>query len=739
MARAELVLARSDHRRLRAASLSPDPLQVLAAVCAHVDSGRGESAELVVDLVPVSGRRVARWRRRLMRRAQQRGPSAYGEQLPSGGSAGRSGAVSAAWEALNGQAGSGRSGGRGSARSVRQTDLADGVGKFLPSADTQVFAVQVLVRVGAARPADAQARLHQMMAVLDAWRGENWWRPVGPRRTGWRPYSNVWWRRRGFDRRFASGEFAPSRRQWVTGQEIAALLKPATVHCQAANVVRTGGVVPPAPTNLPQWRGQRGVVPLGRVVGADGRARLAAVPEADVLFGASFGKSGFGKSELALLQALALAYGGLGIWFLDPHGAAIARALPYLTHPAVAERVVLIDLSLKDPAATVASWNPLSMEGRHASEVQDVIGAVVGGLASAQGWGDRAPRARAILSHAVQVLTHLALYACQQGRPDLQPTLFSIPRLLTDEEWRLGVLALLPPRLRRFWHTTFPRYAGEAVPVVTQTIEALETSDSLRAFLGQPRSSYNVRDAMDTSKIVLLRCSGTGGGDQVIASLLLFDLFLGGLSREGIDPAELATMFAFADELRAIDGASRGYVAAILEQLRKYQVRLMGMTQMAMRLSEETRLALMQNQSLLSAAAADSDEANFIARRMTGIDGPTIEGQPKWRYVMSTMLNGERTTPFRVQGVPVHEVFADYHHPERLPGLLATVDATLGRRPVGEILTALDGSDDGRTAGLDDELLGFLEQHTPAPRPATSGFRRHGKAGGATTGNSEVA
>lgn len=741
VARAELVLSRADHRRLRAASLDPDPLQLMAAACAHVDGARGESAELIVDLVPVSGRRVARWRRRLMRRAQQRGPSAYGEQIGPSGSGSRGGAWGASvWEALNGQNGRSSSGGRSAARTVRQTDLADGVGKFLPGSDTQVFAVQVLVRVSAARPADAQARLHQVMAVLDAWSGENWWRPVGPRRTGWRPYSNVWWRRRSFDRRYASGEFAPSRRQWVTSREIAALLKPATVHCPAANVVRTGGVVPPAPTKLPEWKGQPGVVPLGRVVGADGKSRLAAVPQADVLFGASFGKSGFGKSELALLQALTLAYSGFGIWFLDPHGAAVARALPYLTHPAVADRVWVIDLSAKDPNAPVASWNPLSMEGRDASQIQDVIGAVVGGLASAQGWGDRAPRARAILSHAVQVLTHLALHVYERGRPDLQPTLFSIPRLLTDEEWRMGVLELLPPRLRRFWHTTFPRYAGEAVPVVTQTLEQLETSDSLRAFLGQPRSSYDVRRAMDDSKIVLLRCSGTGGGDQVISSLLLFDLFLAGLSREGIDPAELATMFAFADELRAIDGASRGYVAAILEQLRKYETRLMGMTQMAMRLSEETRLALMQNQSLLSAAAADSDEANYIARRMPGIDGPTIEGQPKWRYVMSTMLHGERTTPFRVHGVPIHQVLADYHHPERVPGLQTTIDATLGRRPVGEILTALDGADDGSTCGLDDELLAFVQQHSPTPPRRTGRPAQSGETGGWTaTGKSEVA
>ncbi|MFG2885736.1 hypothetical protein ACGFYV_26165 [Streptomyces sp. NPDC048297] len=717
VARAELVLARSDHRRLTPAALDPDPLQVLADACAQVDAERGEQAELVVDVVPVASWRVAAWRRRLVRRAARRGPSAYGEQIGSGRGSGSW--MSTLVEGLNGGKPLALAGKNPAKPLPRQTDLADGVGKFLPGTDAQVFAVQVLVRVTGTHPARAQARLHQVMAVMDAWSGENWWRPVGPRRTGWRPYSSVWWRRRGFDRRYATGEFAPVRRQWVTAEELAALLRPATVHCSAQNVVRTGGTLAPAPRALPTWSGQPGVVPLGRVTEADGRTRLACLPQKDVLFGASFGKSGFGKSELALLQAITLAYGGFGAWFLDPHGAAIKRALPYLTHPAVIDRVQLIDLSAKKPDAMVAAWNPLSMEGRPQEEIQDVIGAVVAGLAAAQGWGDGAPRARAILSHAVEVLAHLAYRMCRRGRPDLQPTLFTIPRLLTDEEWRESVLALLPLPLAQFWRTTFPKYEGSAVPVVTQTIEQLATSTSLRAFLGQPRSTYDVRRAMDQRQIVLLRCSGTGSGDQIITSLLLFDLFRAGHSREGIDPELLATLFAFADELKAIDGAARGYIAAILEQLRKYEVRLMAMTQMAMRLSEETRLALMQNQSLLSAAAADTDEAAFLAKRLPGTEAMTLMQQPKWHYAMRATLGGRPTPTFQVAGVPVHEVLVNYHHPERLPQLEKAMDKTLRRRPLRAVLTELDGSDDGRVPALDDRILAELsgDRRTAPPTP----------------------
>ncbi|MQS05552.1 hypothetical protein FNX44_027730, partial [Streptomyces sp. OF1] len=83
-ARAELVLALPAHRPLAGAVVKPDPLQLVAAAMAQVDSARGESAEVVIDLVPISGDEVAARRRRLVRRGQRRGRAAYGEALGPG-------------------------------------------------------------------------------------------------------------------------------------------------------------------------------------------------------------------------------------------------------------------------------------------------------------------------------------------------------------------------------------------------------------------------------------------------------------------------------------------------------------------------------------------------------------------------------------------------------------------------------------------------------------------------------
>ncbi|MFF9870102.1 ATP/GTP-binding protein [Streptomyces sp. NPDC013953] len=690
--RAELTLALADQKPLASLGLDPDPLQQLAAAMASVRTEDGERADVVLDLVPVRERQVARRRRRLLAQSRRRGPSAYGERLTGGlGGGGVWGAVTAAWSG-----GKTASGGRGE-RLPRMTDLRDGVGKFEPSAGA-VFAVQLLLRTEAPHPQAALARMNQLLAAFAATSGENYLKPRWP---------GTRWRIAHFDRRLATGEFAPRKRQWLTVPELAGFLKPPTVKCRASSVVRSGGLVPPAPSDLPVYTGQPDLVPLGAVIYPDGRERIGAARVKDLLFGLQLGKSGHGKTEAALVQCIAMAHSGYGTWFLDPHGEGWVRAKPYLAHPHIASRVWEINLAHSEPDQLVASWNPLSMEGRPLSAVKDIVRSVTEGIAAAQDWGDNAPRARTILARAAQALALLNHQAVQAGQPDAQCTLFQLRTWLTDEDWREPLLPKLPQRVRDYWEKTFPKLASDAVPTVTYAIDRLDTSPALQAFFGSPCSSYDIRTAMDTSRVVFV-CPSGSEADALVSCLLIHDLHRAGLSRQDTPQAERRTFWAWGDELTALDSSSKGFLAAIAEQLRKYEVRFIGMTQMALRLSAITRQSLLQNQSLLSTCAADFDEAAFVARRWNGHVTPeTITELPKYHYVMSINLNGTPTKPFRVRGLPVEELFAHYDNPAGVPDLDKAIDTNLRRQPVGEILAALED--------LDSVVLAHHTGHRPAP------------------------
>lgn len=694
--RAELVLALADQKPLASLGLHPDPLQQLATALAGVSTPDGERADVVVDLVPVTERQLVRRRRRLLAASRRRGPSAFGQRLTGPFSGG--GAMASLVSAWNG--GRTASGFRGE-RLPRMTDLRDGVGKFEPGAGA-VFAVQLLLRTTAAHPQSARARMHQLLAVFATTSGENYLRPRRPRTR--RAVAS-------FDRRFETGEFRPRRRQWLTVTELCGFLKPPTRDCSAPNIVRSGGVVPPAPANLPVYTGQPDLVPLGAVTFPDGRERIGAARVKDLLFALVLGKSGHGKTEEALVQAIALAHNGYGTWFLDPHGEAWARAKPYLAHPHIADRMWEINLAEADEDQLVVSWNPLSMERRGKADVQKVVRAVTEGIAAAQDWGDHAPRARTILARAAQALALLNLKAVAEGHPERQATIFQIRSWLVDEEWREALLPNLPVSVRDYWEKTFPRVAADAVPTVTYAIDRLDTSPALQAFFGSPTSGYDVREAMDTSRVVFV-CPSGSEADALVACLLIHDLHRAGLSRQDTPRDQRATFWAWIDELTSLDASSKGFLAAICEQLRKYEVRLTGMTQMALRLSTVTRQALLQNRSLLATCAADHDEADFVARRWNGqVSAETITALPKYHYVMSLILDGEPTSPFRVRGLPVEEVFAHYDNPGGIKALDQAIDTNMRRRPLGDVLADLEL--------LDTTVLAHHARRRPVPAAAS--------------------
>ncbi|MEU5959317.1 ATP/GTP-binding protein [Streptomyces sp. NPDC047525] len=694
-ARAELALALPDHLALREVPLTPDPLEALANAVADVREDLGESADVVLDLVPVAPSRVSSRRQRLL--AQARRNPAEEPAIP--GMPQRTNRFGFDLGAVMSEIGSEMKGHQGAAarqrphsqrpRIHRTADMKAALGKLAPGSEP-VFSLQLLVRTCAQDADRARILLDQILAALEPWSGDNYLRPVGLHLGITRVRADHWIYRSRFDRRFETGLFTPRRNSWVTAEEIAGLLKPPTKHNTAANLARSGGVVPAPPAALPTWTGQPELLPLGWVAKPGGGERLAGVPLKYLLFALSLGKSGFGKTEMSLVQAIALAHNGFGVLFLDPHGDGWARARPYLAHKDLADRIWEIDLTSPELDNMVGSWNPLSMERRREAEIPDLVQYIVTGFAAALNWSDSAGRAKTILTRAVESLVYLSWHVCRAGRPDLAPTVFQIRTILTDAVWRTQVLPYLPKDIRDFWENVFPSYSKEAVPVVTNIIERLSSSNAIKAFLGSSRSTYDIRHAMDTGKIVFVCPAGTGDVDRIISSLLIYDLFRAGLSRRDTPVGQRRDFFSFIDELTSVDGASKGTLAQITEQLRKFNVKLLAMTQMAQRLSPTTRQGLLQNLSILSTTASDIDEATLVTRRWGKKVAPdTITTLNRYQYVISVTLDEGQTDPFRVRGAAVEDLYADYYRPQNEERLTRAIDENLQRRLVRDILADL--------------------------------------------------
>ena len=667
VARAELVLARDSSEPLRAVGLDPDPLGGLARAVDGLRCDRGDTATVCVDLLPVTPGQRRRIRRRLLRRARHAHP------------------ISQAHEIGADILGTGRQGpapaGELVERRIDRKALADKLASPEP-----LFWIQVLASVSS--PAGrAKAGIQALLGAFDAFAGDNHFRVSGVRIPGIAFLgSDLPGRRRRFDRRLATGLFRPARRRLVTATEIAGLLKPPTVKCAATNVVRSIGVVPPPPSSLPTFTGQRHLLPLGHVSGRHGN-RLVGVPLADTFFSYMAGRSRWGKTETAIGQFLHLARSGHGCFFLDPHEDAINKLKGYLTDEGLRDRVIEINLTHHDRQP---SWNLFAAAGKSPAAAQSQVDAFVDAFASTLRWDEHNTRALNLTTQAAQALVQIA----RRLPPDLAPTIFQIPTLLADDEWRAAALPLMAAPTRQFFTDRFPRLADDAITPVTNLIDRLRVADEVAALLGSPHSTYDIRAAMDRGQIVLA-CPGSGSTrDRLMANFLVYGLLHAAKTRASLPVERRRPFYAFLDEVQTYDGASSGNLAALLEQTAKYGLRALLFNQNPERLTPATLNAITTNRSHLITTALNAKAAALITREWgQAIKPEVVTSLERYTAIGSVTVAGEITPPFLIHGIPVDELLADPPRPDRLQVLNRAIDGATVRQPVTDTLRGVDAHD----------------------------------------------
>ncbi|HEX7245093.1 MAG TPA: hypothetical protein VF245_05955 [Solirubrobacterales bacterium] len=684
--RTELILARPSVEPLARLDNEPDPLQPFAAAMASLRPQDGERSTVCLDLLPAAGRRRTRLRRRLKRQARR----AHGERR-------------SLMEVLDGE---------------RRRDTADPaelidrrlVGQALDAKLRDagpLFEAQVLLCCQAAERPRAKLAMQSLLAAFEPFAAQNWLRPAGLG-IGDAVFfgSDFPTRRRGFDRRLSSGLFRPARRSILTAREVAGFLKPPTVHCLGENVLRSGTLLP-APPELPTFeKAKDDLIPLGRIAG-EGGERVVGVRAADTFFSYVAGRSRYGKTETAIAQFVHLVRSSHGGLFLDPHADALQRIRPYLDDPDVACRVVEIDLS-SARLESLPGWNLFELSGSEPAAAESRVEAIVDAFASTLQWGEQSTRAINLTTQAAGALAAIAPVL----PPELAPTIFQLPTLLSNERWRAAALPFLPKASQAFWIDRFPLLAQEAITPLTNLVDRLRHSTPISALLGQSQSTYRVRDAMDNGQIVLA-CPGSGGTrERLLANLLLFDLLHAARTRSELAPAARRPFWVFLDEVQSYDGAASGNLAALLEQSAKFGLRAVVLNQNPERLNPQTLNALTTNRSHLLATALNSHAAALLTKEWAGQPNPAaLTKLGRYRFIAQVTHRGELSKPFALGGIRVEDVLeAPAAHGK------ASASEAAGRLPAGEVIAHLETLDERILAKLEElkRKPGASERSAPA-------------------------
>ncbi len=297
------------------------------------------------------------------------------------------------------------------------------------------------------------------------------------------------------------------------------------------------------------------------------------------------GKTGMGKSTLLENMAAQDIKNGEGMAFIDPHGSAAQTLLEYVPEHRIDDVIYFAPFDMANPISFNV-MEDVGVDKRHL---------VVSGLMSTfkKIWVDAwSARMEYILTNALLALIEY---------PDT--TLLSVNRLFSDKAYRNRVVDYIKdPAVKAFWTEEFAsytdRFAAEALPAIQNKIGQFTGNPLIRNIIGQPHSSFDIRDIMDKKKILIMNLSKGLVGEtnaNLLGSMLTTRIYLGAMSRADLPVEQMKNapnFYFYVDEFQSFANST---FANILSEARKYHLNLVIAHQYIEQMEEDVRNAVFGN------------------------------------------------------------------------------------------------------------------------------------------------
>jgi hypothetical protein len=342
---------------------------------------------------------------------------------------------------------------------------------------------------------------------------------------------------------------------------------------------------------------------------------------------AVFGGTGSGKSTLLRNMLAGDIAAGHGVTVVDPHGQLVEEILTNHIPRNRTNDVIYFNPKDHDRAFALNMLH-CSRPDQRGLVVSNVIG--IFKKLWADSWG---PRMEDILRNGLYALI-------EQPRP---VSILALPKLLTDPTYRTQALGhSRNPAVLDFFRNTYDRWPNafreEAISPVLNKCRAFTTDPLLRAIIGQTRSSFDFREAMDERKLILCDLSkGAIGADNatLLGSLIVMQEKLAALSRGDIPESERVAHLLFAEEAQNFIGDFE----SILAETRKFNLILAVATQGIESLSREAASAIFTNAANLIAFRVSNTDAERLKDEFTmAFPGATIQDLPDYKAWVRTLV-----------------------------------------------------------------------------------------------------
>lgn len=352
------------------------------------------------------------------------------------------------------------------------------------------------------------------------------------------------------------------------------------------------------------------------------------------------GKTGMGKTTVMENMVLSDIYRGHGVGIVDPHGDFAEKIIDFIPPNRINDVVYFNPADIDHPIG----FNVLEVKSE---EQKHLIAAGLMGIFK-KIWPD-------VWSSRMEYILNNTLLALLDYPGS---TLLGINRLLSDKDFRKKVVGqLTDPVIKSFWQNEFAsyndRYAQEAVAPIQNKIGQFLSSSVIRNMVAQVTSTINIREIMDSRKILIMNLSkGRIGEDnsRLLGGMLITKIQLAAMERVDTPEKDRKDFFLYVDEFQNFATPS---FANILSEARKYRLSLIMAHQYVLQLDEVVAAAVFGNVGTIMAFRVGGGDAEALAKEFAPVFmEEDIVNLAKYRIILKLMIDGVASQPFSAMTMP---------------------------------------------------------------------------------------
>jgi energy-coupling factor transporter ATP-binding protein EcfA2 len=360
------------------------------------------------------------------------------------------------------------------------------------------------------------------------------------------------------------------------------------------------------------------------------------------------GKTGVGKTTLLENMAIADIRSGKGVAIVDPHGEFAEKMLDFVPEERLDDVIYFDPSDMEYPIA----FNPMEQVG---TEFRHLVASGLMGVFK-KIWADA-------WSARMQYILNNTLLALLENPG---ATLLGILRMFSNQDYRKQVVNnLKDPVIKAFWQDEFSKYSQrfetEALAAIQNKVGQFVSNPLVRNILGQPHSSLNMRDIMDSGKIFICNLSkGKIGEDNsaLLGAMIITRLQLAAMSRVDLPEEKRRDFFLYVDEFQNFATES---FANILSEARKYRLSLVLAHQYIGQLrtgdSTMVRDAVFGNVGTIITFRVGAEDAEFLEKEfMPEFLQNDLVNLSKANVYIKLMIDGVASRPFSAETMPPQKI-----------------------------------------------------------------------------------